>query len=261
MIATQQHVFRWWRILATGFSFALFGIGCFILGLLLLCLLLPLPLPRLTKQAITRNILRFAARVYLRTLKFFGLITYEFAAQQSLASGGQLFIANHPTLLDAIFLMAFLPNPNCVVKGAMANNLFTWALVNLAGYISNQRNGIDLLEQAVAVLRSGQNLLIFPEGTRTENSQDLRFKRGAANIALRAGCPIRPVLIDCQPITLRKHEAWYQVPASPPHYQLRVLDPILAHQCIDTNQPEGIQARRLTRYWIDLFAQQLQPQS
>ena len=261
MIRACQFLFRWWRIIATGLSFVLFGVGSLILGILLLCLLLPLPISRNRKQHITRNIVRYAARVYLFILKILGLITYEIHSDQVLEQRGQLIIANHPTLLDAIFLMAFLPNPNCVVKKAMANNPLTWALVNLAGYISNQHEGIDLLEQAVAALQQGQNLLIFPEGTRTENTQDLKFKRGAANIALRANCPIRPVVIDCQPITLRKHEAWYQVPLSPPHFQLQVLPPIHANHCIDTSLPEGIQARRLTRYWLDLFSQQLQPQT
>jgi len=255
-----QMLFRWWRVLATGLSFIVFGLGSLILGLLLICVLLPLPFSRQQKQQYARSVVRYSARVYLGLLRTLGLITYEFHCQQPLTNSGQLIIANHPTLLDAILLMAFLPNPNCVVKGAMANNPLTWALVNLTGYISNHREGLDLLTQAVEVLTAGQNLLIFPEGTRTENINDLKFKRGAANIALRANCPIRPIVIDCQPVTLRKHEAWYQVPLTPPHYQLRVLDSNRADQCIDTSRPEGIQARHLTRYWLDLFNRQLQPQ-
>jgi 1-acyl-sn-glycerol-3-phosphate acyltransferase len=259
-MSSAQRLFKLWRVAATGLSFLIFGLGSLVLGLLLLVLLVPVPVSRHNKQTLTRTAVRRAARCYLGTLKLLGLITFDIDYEQALGNSGQLIIANHPTLLDAIFLMAYLPNPNCVVKSAMANNPLTWALISLGGYISNQQNGMDLLEQAVTLLHEGQNLLIFPEGTRTDDGQQLRFKRGAANIALRAACPIRPVIIDCQPLTLRKHQAWYQVPDRAPHFHLRVLKPLQVNQCIDVTRPEGIQARHLTRFWLNLFTEQLQVQ-
>ncbi len=252
-----QRLYKAWRIAATGFCFLLFGAGSLILGLLLLILLTPLPVKRAAKQRFTRRVIHWTARCYITTLRALRLISFSASPAPRPAGKGQLLVANHPTLLDAIILMALIPDLICLVKGAMANNPLTWALVNLAGYISNQRDAESVLQQAAARLKQGHTLLIFPEGTRTRDLNQLQFKRGAANIALAAQCSIQAVGIDCTPITLRKGAPWYAVPEQRPHFRVHWLDAVEPSQCVNKELPSGIQARRLTQYLLTLFDEQL----
>jgi 1-acyl-sn-glycerol-3-phosphate acyltransferase len=70
------------------------------------------------------------------------------------------------------------------------------------------------------------SLLLFPEGTRAVPNQPLKFKPGAAEVALRSCARILPVVVDCQPIFLAKHEPWYYIPPRAPHFEIRLLPTI-----------------------------------
>ena len=63
---------------------------------------------------------------------------------------------------------------------------------------------LRLVEDCVAAVRGGGNLIVFPEGTRTPADGSISLKRGAANIAVRAPCDITPVLVRCAPPMLIK---------------------------------------------------------
>ena len=80
-----------------------------------------------------------------------------------------------------------------------------------AGYIPG-RNGPQLVESCVERLRRGRSQLIFPEGTRSPKDGLGALGRGAAHIALRSGCDLVPVTIECQPATLYRGLAWWDVP-------------------------------------------------
>ena len=92
------------------------------------------------------------------------------------------------------------------------------------------------------------SLLIFPEGTRTEKGEYLNeFQRGAANIAIRANVPVRPVLITCTPSTLTKNEKWYHVPAQPFHIEIKVLDGIDVQDVLGNSEISPKHVRQLNQ--------------
>ncbi|MBX2810116.1 MAG: 1-acyl-sn-glycerol-3-phosphate acyltransferase [Cellvibrionaceae bacterium] len=243
--ASCQACNKYWRIFATGFSFILFGVGTTAIGCCFL-IIAPLPWPATCKQDWIRRAISCSCQGYIRTMKHLGLLTYRFELQQSLTQGGNLIIANHPSLLDAIFLLAAYNNLCCVAKRALWHNPFTAIAVRLAGYIPN--SGEDFIEQAAAKLAQGENILIFPEGTRNRHDTELNFKRGAANIAVKSQCKIAPILIRCTPRTLQKQDKWYQVPEFVPHFFLQEYATIKLHEAIDTERPQTLQYRHLTQY-------------
>lgn len=140
-------------------------------------------------------------------------------------SGNQLILANHPTLIDVVILISLFPQVDCVIKEAVTRNPAMRMLVGSANYISN-REAADLLESCTSRLRSGAALLLFPEGTRTVPGRPLQFKPGAAEVALQARAKILPVVVDCRPQFLAKHEPWYYIPPRAPHFDIRVLAPV-----------------------------------
>lgn len=246
-----------WRLLATGFAFILFALGALLLGLLLAPLIRLSPWNQVRRRYVARRAIQRGVQFYVTILRCLGLLSVKFENVSALAQPGVLVVANHPTLLDAIFLMAVMPNATFIVKAAMARNPFTCWIVSLAGYIPNDEVGVELVEKAAVALRAGETLMIFPEGTRTVGDQ-LKLKRGAANIALAAGCPLLPVVIDCQPMTLRKQEPWYAIPPQAPNFTLRVLPLMDISALIEEHQPPGIKARTLTATLHERLSEELQ---
>lgn len=246
---------RYWRIAGTGFSFAVFGLGSGLLALGLLLVVYPFPITRNIKQRWTRRAISTGCRIYIRMMRALGLLTCEYIDIHQLKSSGQLIVANHPSLLDVVFLMSLVPDANCVVKAALWKNPFTFGIVSLAGYVRNDREA--LVERAAEKIRQGQSLIVFPEGTRTPGNGRMHFKRGAANVALAADCLITPVLIDCFPKALQKHHKWYQVPSSPPLFRFNVLSPVAIGNHIDPDRPKSIQVRQINRHLEGIFRQKM----
>ncbi|HEY4367917.1 MAG TPA: lysophospholipid acyltransferase family protein [Steroidobacteraceae bacterium] len=209
----------YWRFVATALSFAVFGCSALLLSLTVLPLLRLLPRERC--QRYSRIVLQRGMRAFIGVMYGLGTLTYEFQGTQRLGRAGQLIVANHPSLIDVIFLIAFTPQADCIVKQAMFRNLLTRSVVRGAGYIGNGQ-AVDMIEGAAATLRSGQCLIMFPEGTRTRPGQPLTLHRGAANVAVRAASIVTPVYIRCVPTTLTKSEPWYRIPLRRPHFSLQV---------------------------------------
>lgn len=209
----------YWRFLGTAISFAVFGLCALILSVTILPLLRMLPAGRC--QRLSRIVLQRGMRAFVGLMHRLGVLTYDFRGAERLGRPGQLIVANHPSLIDVVFLIAFAPQANCVVKHAMFRNLLTRSVVSAAGYISNELTA-DMIEGAAAALSQGQCVIMFPEGTRTTVGQPLIFHRGAANVAIRAADVVTPVYIRCEPITLTKAQPWYRIASRRPHFTLEV---------------------------------------
>jgi 1-acyl-sn-glycerol-3-phosphate acyltransferase len=211
----------YWRLVATGLSFLVFGIGQLVLGLLIFPIVRLLPGDTTTDNARARALLRRTFRLFIEFMRCTGVLTYDFGGVARLGKPGQLILANHPSLIDVVFLLGFTPSAGCVVKVELWSNLFTRFAVASAGYVSNSPTDL-MIEGAAAALAGGQTLVMFPEGTRTRPGEPLHFHRGAASVALSAATSVTPVYIDVNPTTLTKAEPWYRIPARRPHFCLRV---------------------------------------
>jgi len=245
---------RWWRLIGTALSFAAFGIGALILAV-------PITLNRLVPGPPTARarrgqyLVHRAFALHLWLMETLGVMRCRTHNLDRLNRPGQLVIANHPSLIDVVCLIAQLRHANCIVKHQLWRNPFTVGPVAGAGYISNQ-DSLTMVDQAVTWLRDGGTMVIFPEGTRTRPGQPLRFQRGAANIALRAHCRLTPVCVRCAPTTLTKAEPWYRIPHRRFLIDLRVGDDIeLAPFLGEGVTPLAV--RRLTHYLEQRFKQEI----
>jgi 1-acyl-sn-glycerol-3-phosphate acyltransferase len=245
---------RAWRVVATGFCFAVFGVCALLLGLLVCPLLQLLLSSRARRIDAVRTAIRLTLRAFVALMRLLGVLRYDIIGQDKLDRGGMLILANHPTLIDTVFLMAFVKRADCIVKSAMWRNPFTKAVVRAAGYVDNE-DGPQLVDACLASLRAGNNLIVFPEGTRTGPDGVIKFKRGGANIALRALHPVTPVLICCQPLTLGKGEPWWQVPARRAHFRIEVRDDIAVLPFTTAASSKVIAARHLNQYLEHYFTE------
>jgi 1-acyl-sn-glycerol-3-phosphate acyltransferase len=250
---------RLWRALATGLGFVIFGFGCVVVMPTLLPLLLLWPGSELDRRRRVRGFVGMAFQGLLWLIACLGLGRVSAEGLENLRrSGGSLILASHPTFLDVVVLIALHPQADCVVKSALWRNPFTRLFVRAAGYISND-DPEALIDACVATVRAGGSLVLFPEGTRSKPGQPLRFKRGAARIAVQANSRIVPVLVACNPPTLTKGDKWYQVPERPWRLRIRALPDCCASDFLDSvDQPIPVRVRHLTEALQDYFQRELE---
>ncbi|MFC5474840.1 lysophospholipid acyltransferase family protein [Paraherbaspirillum soli] len=249
---------RYWRILATGFSFFVFGVGGLLLRISVFPLLNLMVWERRRRVLIARHVIRLAFRAFVGLMRGLGVLHYEIRGLERLERQGLLILANHPTLIDTVFLMAFVKRADCIVKSRLWQNPFTGGPVRAAGYISND-HGTGLVEDCVASLQQGGNLIVFPEGTRTPADGVVSLKRGAANIAVRSRSNVTPVLIRCSPPTLGKGGKWWQVPPVAARFSIEVKEDIEVQAFLARADGEALAARHLTAHLQDYFRKEGQP--
>ena len=214
-----------WRLFATGFCFAVFGLG----GILMAAFWLPLyrviyPDENKRKRA-CRYAVHLGFRWFIWLMYVVGVTKVDTKGLEKLKNlkGKIIIIANHPSLIDVVVLISLIRNADCVVKQSLWQNFFTKGVLRNTGYLSNA-NPEDLIDECSRSLAQGSNLIIFPEGTRTRPGSTLKFQRGAANLALRCGYNFQRVLIKITPPALTKGWPWYRVPPKKMHLELVVLD-------------------------------------
>jgi 1-acyl-sn-glycerol-3-phosphate acyltransferase len=123
-------------------------------------------------------------------------------------------VANHPSLMDAVFLLGLIPNSICIIKKSLQRNLGLGPMSRLCGFITND-SGPDLVRDAVSALSEGCNIIIFPEGTRSQGRLN-RFKPGFALISLRGQYPVQAVHLSIKPALLPKGASLKDLPRRRP---------------------------------------------
>lgn len=109
-----------------------------------------------------------------------------------------LFIANHSSMWDSAFVIMALGRPiRYMAKYELTNLPVVNRLGDSIGMFPVRRGNGDrvALHIAESVLRRGDSLGIFPEGTRVYDGRLARPKQGAARLALVTGVPVVPVAI------------------------------------------------------------------
>lgn len=115
-------------------------------------------------------------------------------------AGGCLYISNHRSMADPIFIGIQNPQAQfCVLakEEAFKYAPIAWLLRKLGGVPIERGSGnMEPLKELEERLQNGENALVFPEGTRSSDGTLGRFKLGAAVIAAQSGVPIVPVGIS-----------------------------------------------------------------
>jgi 1-acyl-sn-glycerol-3-phosphate acyltransferase len=248
---------RVWRILATGAAFVTAGILSLALALVVI------PLVRLGAGSGDRSDARAQYAMHLTFRFFVGMLVVTRVMRlhchgaEKLREPGLLVVANHPTLIDALILMSFMPQADCVVKAGHRDNFWLKRAVAGAGYIPN-RNGPQLVDECANRLRRGRSVLIFPEGTRSPKDDLGHFARGAAHIAMRSGCDLLPVTLRCDPATLHHGLSWWEVPERRFTVTLTVDAPLPIDGVSERARSQGRAARHVTALLREHFERRLE---
>lgn len=179
-------------------------------------------MPARTRTRYSRRVIQWIFQTSSRLIQASGMIRIDAHELESLAGTERaVFIANHPSLLDAFFIVSYLPNAICIMKSDLSWNPFLGPGSKLAGYIPNS-SPHAIVRVAVQRLREGGQLVIFPEGTRTRDKPMAAMKGAFATIASRAEVPVIPVLIESNSRFLSKGWPLWKLPAFPIWFRFRV---------------------------------------
>ncbi len=112
-----------------------------------------------------------------------------------------IVMSNHQSLVDPWVLIGKLPlQLRWTIKTELKKMpIFGYALERMGHIYVGSRRRKDTalaLEGAVQKIREGSSLVIFPEGTRSNDGHLQKFRKGGAIIAIRSGVPILPVTIN-----------------------------------------------------------------
>ena len=195
------------------FGFVLAQLGGSLLLLSSVARLLVLLLPRSAAMQVGRAAISLIYRCCWASAQGLGLMRIDADALDALRGerGGLILAANHPTMLDAMLVVAHLPNSICVMRTDLMRNVFLGPGARLANYIGS-RDGGSVVRESVAALREGRTVVFFPEGTRTSKPPVDAFKPGLTFIAKLARAPIQTVLIRCESPYLRKGWPLLRIP-------------------------------------------------
>lgn len=246
-----------WRVIATGFSFSCFFGGGLLLTLTVFPAIAVVVSSPDSRIRATQLVIHRTFQFFLAMLETLGILSIDVAGGERLRDGkGRLIIANHPTLLDIVLLMALLPQVQCIVKGELWRHRYLGGVVRWAGYIRNDLEPEALIGACKSAISEGRSVIVFPEGTRSRPGERLQFRRGFANIALLAGAETQLVVIDCEPVMLCKGDPWWRIPPHKSNFRITIgerIEPI----SLEPNQYRSIAARRLARRLENYYTEQL----
>jgi 1-acyl-sn-glycerol-3-phosphate acyltransferase len=150
----------------------------------------------------TSHSMWWVQKVWAPVLLWAGGARLEVLGLENLPPGKSvILVSNHQSTLDIPALFVALPLDFRFVSKTSLKYVpvMGWYMV-LAKFVfidrGNRKSAIESLEKAGAQVRGGVNVLLFPEGTRSENGAILPFKKGPFALAVKARVPVVPVTIE-----------------------------------------------------------------
>jgi 1-acyl-sn-glycerol-3-phosphate acyltransferase len=240
--------FRLWRVALRAIGFASFGLLSSGVGFI------ALPLQRLVARwrgldtgddLRAQYAIHLGMRLWVRFAQACGIASVSVRGADALRTGPVVVVANHPSLIDTPILLSVMPQADLIVNASWGDNPFVHRCVEGASYLRAERGAV-MVRHAIERLNAGRVLAIFPEGSRTPPEGLRSFERGAAQIALLAGCDILPAVISVHPRTLMKGQPFADVPDHCPEWRVEVGEPIHPADYLRSGEGSSAAARRLT---------------
>ena len=229
------------------FCYVFFGTGSVVLALFVFPWIRVFHRDKETFQIKAREFVSGSFRFFTNVMRFTGslrIVVSKEERERFKNIHGKIIIANHPSMLDFVFIMSLVPNANCIVKGGLAKSILAGVVRQC--YIVNTLDFNQLCELCKQTIDKGNNVIIFPEGTRTPRHGKNPFKKGAARIAYYAKCGVQPVIVGGNDkYGLGKHDPFWSYNHTERYiYDLKLLPEIPIDEY--KNLTETIAAKRLT---------------
>lgn len=172
--------------------FTYFLIGCILINLFLL-LLIPFPAPKKSK----RKLLNFIVSKLAKSTIYLG-----FHVKKKVIDSDKLnfdkpsvIVANHSSFLDILLMIMLNPKVIIMVKKWVYNSPVFGLFIRYSGYLfiaEGTEYNLDIIKSRID---DGYSIMIFPEGTRSNDGQIKRLHKGAFYLAQELKIDIQPIVI------------------------------------------------------------------
>jgi 1-acyl-sn-glycerol-3-phosphate acyltransferase len=135
------------------------------------------------------------------TLRICGVRVRARGLEKLQPGANYVYVSNHASMFDIPVILASIPDQIRIIykKELHWIPIFGWGL-KLGSYIAVDRSSgseaMRSLDAAAAKIAAGASVLLYAEGTRTRDGKLQPFKRGAFNLAVKAGVPVVPLTVN-----------------------------------------------------------------
>lgn len=141
------------------------------------------------------------ARLWARLGLALNGVTVTISGTEHIPDGPVIFMSNHQSNFDILSLLVAMPRQiHWIAKKELFEIPFFGPSMRRGGYIPLDRNdgrkALQSMDEAAATIHQGKSVVLFPEGTRTEDGNLLPFKRGGFILARKAAVPVVPLTIN-----------------------------------------------------------------
>lgn len=145
---------------------------------------------------------------------------WKVEGRENVPEGAVVMCGNHTTLGDPVYVVCALGwkcQTRIIAKEELMKIPVLGFLLKNAGIIGIKRGKADVaaIKEAMRVLRNGEKLLLFPEGTRVKEGENAAAHTGAAMFATRTGTMLLPVYISPKKKLFRKTRVVFGQPYAP----------------------------------------------
>lgn len=152
-------------------------------------------------QKASRKTVQAWARVALMGLKWITGVSYRIEGAENIPQGGALIAANHQSMWETIALYALAPKPVFILKKELSFiPVYGWWALAAGNITVDRKGGAKALRAMARAAKShtdaGDQVIIFPEGTRSPPGERSKYQPGVAGIYKVAGAPCTPAAHD-----------------------------------------------------------------
>ena len=180
-------------LLLTVIGFVVFLVGSILLSVFGLLLFYVIPAPKYKKKYLFHlalmGICRLMMYLFVNVKK-----NIENPNQENFSKPAVL-IANHQSHIDLAFLLMLHPKIVVFTNDWVWNSPFYGFIVRKADFYPASRGYETALDKMRELRDQGYSILIFPEGTRSETGDILRFHKGAFYLAEQLQMDLLPILM------------------------------------------------------------------
>ncbi len=142
---------------------------------------------------------------------------------------GAIYISTHQSSLDYPILGYFIKNYLTVTNLNFTVIPFASFVGKLIGARSLRKNNLGeiakMYNELEELLRQNRNIIIFPEGTRSDGKKLHKFKKGAFRLAMKTGKPVVPIIIDGSVKVVAKGDPCFKTTKTTP-IKVKMLEPL-----------------------------------
>ncbi len=147
--------------------------------------------------------------------------------RQKVPPGACVLVANHTSMADISAVMGLGVDFKFVSKAELFSVPGLGFMLRRLKYVPIHRGKVAstgvMMEQCTALLKAGERLLLFPEGTYSSGPKRLPFRKGAFKLAMDNQVPVVPVVIRGTGELVFEDGPWFEASSD---VRIEVMDPI-----------------------------------